>query len=62
MTMNITDPQKITTLLLSKLRERKGNEIEINGDFYWDIPGDDLYNPYSEPRNMTLGQLSDDLE
>lgn len=62
MKVNIDEIQKITSLLLSKLKESKGNEIEINNDYYWDISSDELYNPYEEPKNITLGQLSDDMK
>lgn len=61
MKANIDEIEKVTLLLLLKLRESKGNVIEINNDFYWDIPADELYNPYEEPKNIGLGQLSDDL-
>jgi hypothetical protein len=62
MKVNIEEIQKITSLLLSKLKESKGNEIEISNDYYWDISQDELYSPYEEPKNITLGQLSNDLE
>ena len=62
MKVNIDEIQKITSLLLSKLKESKGSEIEISNDYYWDISQDELYSPYEEPKNITLGQLSDDLE
>jgi hypothetical protein len=62
MKVNIDEIQKIISLLLSKLKESKGNEIEISNDYYWDISQDELYSPYEEPKNVTLGQLSDDLE
>ena len=62
MKVNIDDIQKITSLLLSRLKESKGNEIEISNDYYWDISEDELYIPYEEPKNITLGQLSNDLE
>jgi hypothetical protein len=62
MKVNIDEIQKITFLLLSKLKESKGNEIEISSDYYWDISQDELYSPHKEPKNITLGQLSDDLE
>lgn len=61
MQVNIKEMEKIASLLFSKLRESKGNEIELNNDYYWDISVDELYNPYEEPKNITLGQLSDDL-
>ena len=62
MKVNIDEIQKITSLLLLKLKKSVGNEIEINNDYYWDISNEELYNPYEEPKNITLGQLSDDLD
>ena len=62
MKINIDEIQKITSLLLSKLREQKGNEVELGNDFYWDISSDELYKPYDDPENISLGQLSDDLK
>lgn len=61
MKVNIEEIHKITTILFSKLKEQKGNEIELENDFYWDISSDELYKPYDEPKNISLGQLSDDL-
>ena len=62
MKINIDEIQKITSLLLSKLREQKGNEVELENDFYWDISSDELYKPYDDPKNISLGQLSDELK
>jgi hypothetical protein len=62
MKIHIDEIQKITLLLLSKVVESKGNEIEIEGDYYWDIASDEIYNPYLEPENISLGQLSDDIK
>jgi hypothetical protein len=62
MQVNINEIQKITFFLLSKIKESNGNEVEINNDFYWDIDDNELYNPYEEPKDITLGQLSHDME
>ena len=62
MKISIDKIQKIASLLLSRLKESKGDEIEITNDYYWDISDEELYNPYEEPKNITLGQLSDDIE
>jgi len=62
MKVNIDEIQNITSLLFSKLREQKGNEIELENDFYWDISSDELYKPYDDPKDIFLGQLSDDLK
>ena len=61
MRINIDKLQWITSFLLLKLKEEKGNEIELQNDFYWDISEKELYNPYENPQNISLGQLSDDL-
>ena len=61
MIVNIKELEKIASILLSNLRESEGEKIELKNDFYWDISAEELYNPYEEPKNITLGQLSDDL-
>lgn len=61
MKIKIDEILEIVTLLLLKLKNEKGNEIELDSDFYWDISSDKLYNPYNEPNDLSLGQLSDDL-
>lgn len=61
MKVNIDELQEIISYLLIKLKEQKGNEIELENDFYWDISSDELYKPYDNPRNFALGQLSADL-
>lgn len=34
----------------------------ISNDYYWEISPDEIYDPYKEPENFTLGQLSDDMQ
>lgn len=36
-------------------------EFEMTEDFYWNIPEDEIYNPYAAPNNLDMGQLSEDL-
>lgn len=62
MKISLDEIQKITLLLLSRLKESRGDEIEVINDYYWDISDEELYNPYEEPKNITLGQLSADIE
>lgn len=59
--IRIDDLQKAIILLLSNFKTNIGEVIEIENDFYWDIPSKELYNPYEEPKQLTLGQLSDDI-
>lgn len=62
MKINIEQIKEITLLLLSKLQESKGNEIELNSDYYWAFADEEIYNPYEDPKSITLGQLSDELD
>jgi hypothetical protein len=62
MMANVDHLERALSLLLSKLKDARGTEIELRGDFYWDIAPKELYDPYNDPHTITLGQLSDDLE
>lgn len=48
----------IDQLLVSAARETQ--TIDIDVDFYWDVPVELRYDPYVKPEQMSLGQLSDD--
>lgn len=61
MNVNIDELEEIVSLLLKKLKHSKGKEIELNNDYYWEISNDEVYNPYEEPKNISLGQLSEDI-
>ncbi len=50
----------ITNILLELLNDKIF--VEIQEDFYWDISQKEIYNPYEDPKNLTLGQLSDDWQ
>jgi len=52
--------QRAALMLLRHLDESGQKEFEIAEDFYWDVPADKRYDPYSEPTQLTVGQLSDD--
>ena len=47
-------------VLLRHLDESGQKEFEIAEDFYWDVPAEKRYSPYDEPKELTIGQLSDD--
>jgi len=41
--------------------DRDGIEsVDISHDFYWSIPKASRYSPYEEPKDLTMGQISDD--
>lgn len=51
----------ISDLLLSHLEKNGVNEVDVAADFYWDIPASKRYDQYKEPKEHTVGQLSDDI-
>lgn len=62
MAINIEELKQITLRVLSEIQSCRGNEIELVEDYYWDIPRAARYNPYEEPKQLSLGQLSFDEE
>ncbi len=35
---------------------------EFDEEFYWDVPYDQRYNSYDQPKKLTMGQLSEDVD
>jgi transcriptional antiterminator len=64
MQIDIDQLEQALKTLIDELRKRKGNIINIEQpiDYYWSVTEEDLYNPYENPKELTLGQLSDDLQ
>lgn len=64
--MNITlgELRVVVEKIFQHLEVKEKNNFEINEDYYWYIPTEKLYNPYSKPeqKDLTLGQLSQDVE
>jgi hypothetical protein len=60
MQIEIAKLNSVTNLLFDHLKELGIDTIEIDNDFYWNIPKSQLYDPYNEPKELDLGQLSDD--
>jgi hypothetical protein len=60
MKIQVTQLRKAAEILLNHLSENGTDEIELTKDFYWSIPPEQRYNPYVQPAQLTLGQLSED--
>ncbi len=54
--------REATLALLKHLDETGQSEFEIDEDYYWSVPQEDLYDPYKTPSDLTLGQLSHDWD
>lgn len=60
MRVNTANLRRACEMLLTHLEATGQPEIEIAEDFYWAIPQNEAYTPYSTPSQLTMGQLSDD--
>ncbi len=61
MEIKIKDLFGLLDILKEKLEDNFESIIKVEEeDFYWQISQEQLYNPIEEPKELTLGQLSDD--
>jgi len=52
--------RQAVTKVLDHLEDTARAVLTIDKDYYWSIPADQRYDPYQQPTDLTLGQLSDD--
>ena len=48
--------------MLKHLKEIGYTEVDIKDDYYWTIPNEQRYDPYSVPICEELGQISIEIE
>ncbi len=61
--IQVSEIEKALSLLLEALRKQEGEVIELSlVDYYWAVDPEELYNPYTTPDRISMGQLSEDLE
>ncbi|QES46980.1 hypothetical protein DEJ50_03040 [Streptomyces venezuelae] len=46
-------------LALQHIEASAGDAVALEHDYFWSIPGDELYDVPNEPRTITIGQLSE---
>jgi len=62
MNIKLVELRSIAERIFTYLEETGRKEFNIDEDYYWEISKEEIYNPVSDPKNLTLGQLSDDWE
>jgi len=62
MKLNLDNIEQMISTILLKYKEFHGNEIEIESDYYWRIDEKETYDVNKEPRDFSIGQLTDDWE
>ncbi len=56
------DLKQILLTLIKKIDTLDTTTIYLNKDLYWNIPYEELYNVYEEPKEITIGSIKEDLE
>ena len=62
MQINVSDLRIAAEKLLAHVEEAHGASIEIDADFYWNIPEEERLDPYKQPSELEVGQLVDDWD
>lgn len=52
--------EKVIHVAFEHMREHGVEELELDKDYYWNIPSEEKYDRYDQPTNLDLGQLSED--
>jgi len=60
MIIKVDELRAISERLFAHLQENGISEVSVEHDYYWDVPKDARYDPAQQPRELDLGQLSDD--
>jgi hypothetical protein len=62
MKIDIADVKRVFETLVAHLEQTNQSTHEIEWDYYWDVPTEDRYNPYVDPKELNMGQLTDDWQ
>jgi hypothetical protein len=58
MTIDLEQLEKAIGIVFKHLAEQGVSTVEIDEDFYWNVPTDEVYVPTNSPANLDVGQLS----
>ena len=62
MRVEISQLHSIVEILFDHLEEEGITIVEVPEDFYWNIPKESKYDPYTKPSQFSMGQLTDDWQ
>lgn len=60
MRVKLEDIEQMISTILLRYKEVYGNEIEIENDYYWAFDEKEIYAVNEEPKDFSIGQLTDD--
>ncbi|GAB3572617.1 hypothetical protein GCM10027445_30440 [Amycolatopsis endophytica] len=59
--ISVLELRALCDRLLKHLSELEGEGVQVERDYFWSIPDEDLYDVYSEPETFTVGQVSESI-
>lgn len=62
MNVKLAELRAIADRLFTHLQDSGREEFDVLDDYYWEISKEELYDPSKDPKDLTIGQLSHDLE
>jgi hypothetical protein len=62
MKVRVEELRTIAQILFEHLEASGRHEFEIDDDYYWVIPSEQLYDPTKDPKDLGLDQLTDNWE
>lgn len=60
MEIKLSELRQLCEKLFTHIEEIGFEKIELSSDYYWEIPEEGRYDSFTEPKEFTMGQLSDD--
>lgn len=60
MKLKVSELRAVAESLFTYLEDTERGEVEIPEDYYWTISQEEVYDPSKDPKDLTIGQLSDD--
>jgi hypothetical protein len=58
--VSLAEPRGVVGALLCHLEASvAGDAVALDGDYFWSIPADELYDLAEKPGELTIGQLSE---
>ena len=61
LTVSLDEIETAVHVLVQHLKQQAA-QPEISDDYYWEISEEERYDPTKSPTDLSLGQLSEDLE
>lgn len=62
MQIDVSKLREISEKLLSHLENNGYDQVELEVDFYWNIPEEEKYKMENSPKDLDIGQLDEDWD